>query len=169
MTSNILSNMGLGNLDIGIILIVLTVLTIASIVLMGIFISKEEKLRKKYQIFMRGKEASSLEQDIIDLYNDNKGLKEKITQNRRDIKALYKREQKDMQRVGLVKYDAYQQMGGNLSFALALLNEDNDGFVINSVHSTEGCYMYIKDIRSGNCEIELGKEERAALEEAMGV
>lgn len=169
MTSNILSSMGLGNLDIGIILIVLTVLTIASIVLMGIFISKEEKLRKKYQIFMRGKEASSLEQDIIDLYNDNKGLKEKITQNRRDIKALYKREQKDMQRVGLVKYDAYQQMGGNLSFALALLNEDNDGFVINSVHSTEGCYMYIKDIRSGNCEIELGKEERAALEEAMGV
>jgi len=167
MTSNILESMGLGNLDIGIVLIVLIVLTIASIVLLGVFISKEEKLRKKYQIFMRGKEASSLEQDIIDLYNDNKGLKEKITQNRRDIKALYKREQKDLQRVGLVKYDAYQQMGGNLSFALALLNEENDGFIINSVHSTEGCYMYIKDIRSGNCEIELGKEERAALEEAM--
>ncbi len=169
MTSNVLSSMGLGNLDIGIVIIVLTVLTIASIVLLGVFISKEEKLRKKYQIFMRGKEASSLEQDIIDLYNDNKGLKEKITQNRRDIKALYKREQKDLQRVGLVKYDAYQQMGGNLSFALALLNEDNDGFVINSVHSTEGCYMYIKDIKAGNCEIELGKEERSALEEAMGV
>ncbi len=167
MTSNILESMGLGNLDIGIVLIVLIVLTIASIVLLGVFISKEEKLRKKYQIFMRGKEASSLEQDIIDLYNDNKGLKEKITQNRRDIKALYKREQKDLQRVGLVKYDAYQQMGGNLSFALALLNEENDGFIINSVHSTEGCYMYIKDILSGNCEIELGKEERAALEEAM--
>ena len=60
-------------------------------------------------------------------------------------------------------------MGGNLSFALALLNEDNDGFVINSVHSTEGCYMYIKDIKSGACEIELGKEERAALDEAMEV
>ena len=169
MTSNVLNSMGLGGLDIGLIMIVLMVLTIISIALMIVFIVKEEKLRKKYMIFMRGKEASSLEQDIIDLYNDNKELKERITQNRRDIKNLYKRETKDFQRVGLVKYDAYQQMGGNLSFALALLNEDNDGFVINSVHSTEGCYMYIKDIKSGACEIELGKEERAALDEAMEV
>ena len=169
MTSNVLNSMGLGGLDIGLIMIVLMVLTIISIALMIVFIVKDEKLRKKYMIFMRGKEASSLEQDIIDLYNDNKELKERITQNRRDIKNLYKRETKDFQRVGLVKYDAYQQMGGNLSFALALLNEDNDGFVINSVHSTEGCYMYIKDIKSGACEIELGKEERAALDEAMEV
>ncbi len=169
MSSNLLNSMGLGGLDIGIVLIVLAALTLISIVLLIVFISKEEKIRKKYLIFMRGKEASSLEQDIIDLYNDNRELKEKIGQNRKDIKALYKREQKDFQRVGLVKYDAYQQMGGNLSFALALLNEDNDGFVINSVHSTEGCYMYIKDIKSGSCEIELGKEERAALEEAMAI
>ena len=169
MSSNLLNSMGLGGMDIGIVLIALTALTLISIVLLVVFISKEEKIRKKYLIFMRGKEASSLEQDIIDLYNDNRELKEKIGQNRKDIKALYKREQKDFQRVGLIKYDAYQQMGGNLSFALALLNEDNDGFVINSVHSTEGCYMYIKDIKSGACEIELGKEERAALEEAMAI
>ena len=169
MTSNVLNSMGLGGLDIGLIMIVLMLLTIISIAVLIVFIVKEEKLRRKYMIFMRGKEASSLEQDIIDLYNDNKELKERITQNRRDIKNLYKRETKDFQRVGLVKYDAYQQMGGNLSFALALLNEDNDGFVINSVHSTEGCYMYIKDIKSGACEIELGKEERAALDEAMEV
>ncbi len=169
MNNNLLNSMGLGGLDIGIVLITMVALTLISIVLLVIFIVKEEKIRKKYLIFMRGKEASSLEQDIIDLYNDNRELKEKIGQNRKDIKALYKREQKDFQRVGLVKYDAYQQMGGNLSFALALLNEDNDGFVLNSVHSTEGCYMYIKDIRSGACEIELGKEERAALEEAMAI
>jgi len=169
VSSNLLNNMGLGGMDIGIVLIALTALTLISIVLLVVFISKEEKIRKKYLIFMRGKEASSLEQDIIDLYNDNRELKEKIGQNRKDIKTLYKREQKDFQRVGLIKYDAYQQMGGNLSFALALLNEDNDGFVINSVHSTEGCYMYIKDIKSGACEIELGKEERAALEEAMAI
>ena len=169
MTSNLLNSIGLGGIDIGIILIALMALTLIALILLIVFIIKEEKLRKKYQIFMRGKEATSLEQDIIDLYNDNKELKERITQNRKDIKILYKREQKDLQRIGLVRYDAYQQMGGNLSFVLALLNEDNDGFVINSVHSTEGCYMYIKDIKSGSCEIELGKEEREALEEAMGV
>ena len=141
MTSNLLNSMGLGNMDIGIVLIVMCVLLIAAIVVLVLFITREEKLRKKYLIFMRGKEASSLEEDIINLYNDNKALKEKITQNRRDIKALYKLQRKNVQKIGLVKYDAYQQMGGLLSFALVLLDEDNNGLVLNSVHSTEGWGM----------------------------
>ncbi len=167
MTSNLLNSMGLGNLDIGIVLIVMCVLLIAAIVLLIVFIDKEEKLRKKYMIFMRGKEASSLEEDIINLYNDNKALKEKITLNRKDIKILYKKQKKNFQNIGLVRYDAYQQMGGCLSFALVLLDEDNNGFILNSVHSTEGCYMYTKEIKEGTCEIELGKEEKKALEQAM--
>lgn len=167
MTSNLLNSMGLGNMDIGIVLIVMCVLLIAAIVLLVLFITKEEKLRKKYLIFMRGKEASSLEEDIINLYNDNKALKEKITQNRRDIKTLYKLQRKNVQKIGLVKYDAYQQMGGLLSFALVLLDEDNNGLVLNSVHSTEGCYTYIKDIKGGECELELGKEEKEALQQAV--
>ena len=59
MSSNLLNNMGLGGMDIGIVLIALTALTLISIVLLVVFISKEEKIRKKYLIFMRGKEASS--------------------------------------------------------------------------------------------------------------
>ena len=51
--------------------------------------------------------------------------------------------------VGIIKYDAFQQMGGKLSFSLALLDENNNGFIINSVHSTEGCYSYTKEIKNG--------------------
>lgn len=167
MTSNLLNSMGMQNLDIGIVLIVMCVLLIAAIVLLIVFITKEEKLRKKYQIFMRGKEATSLEEDIINLYNDNKALKEKITLNRKDIKVLYKKQKRDFQNIGLVRYDAYQQMGGMLSFALVLLDEDYNGFILNSIHSAEGCYMYTKVITEGVCEVELGKEEKEALEQAM--
>ena len=70
--------------------------------------------------------------------------------------------------MGIVKYDAFNQMGGQLSFSLALLDENNNGFIINSVHSTEGCYSYTKEIKNGESSISLGKEEEEALATAIG-
>ena len=59
-------------------------------------------------------------------------------------------------------------MGGKLSFSIALLDENNNGFILNSVHSAEGCYTYTKEIKNGNCKISLGEEEEKALKIAMG-
>ena len=70
--------------------------------------------------------------------------------------------------MGIVKYNAFKGMGGNLSFALALLDYTNTGFVINSVHSREGCYLYIKDVDRGQTDVALGNEEKMALEQALG-
>ena len=72
------------------------------------------------------------------------------------------------QKVGIIKYDAFSQMGGKLSFCLALLDENNNGFILNSVHSTEGCYSYTKQIIGGESKIDLGKEEAEALQMAIG-
>lgn len=62
-----------------------------------------------------------------------------------------------------MKYDAFNEMGGKLSFSLAMLNGKDDGFVLNAVHSREGCYTYIKEIVSGNSIIVLADEEQEAL------
>ena len=69
--------------------------------------------------------------------------------------------------MGLIKYDAFHEMGGKLSFALAMLDGNNTGFVINSMHSREGCYTYIKEIIDGKSYIPLGAEEQKALNQAM--
>ena len=67
----------------------------------------------------------------------------------------------------MIKYDAFNQMGGKLSFALALLNEENDGVVLNSVHSPEGNFTYVKEILEGKSELELAVEEKQALDRAL--
>ena len=67
----------------------------------------------------------------------------------------------------MVKYDAFHEMGGKLSFSLALLDQKNDGFIINAMHSREGCYTYIKEILNGNSIIVLAEEEKEALNLAM--
>ncbi len=169
MSSEFLSNIGLGGVDIGYILLGVVVLCIILIIVTIVQIAKTNKLRKKYEKFMQGKDAKSLEKDIIGLYEDNKFLKANVDKNKHDIRRLYKNMESTFQKVGIVKYDAFQQMGGKLSFSLALLNENNDGFILNSVHSSEGCYSYTKEIKGGECSISLGDEEEKALNIAMGI
>jgi hypothetical protein len=72
------------------------------------------------------------------------------------------------QKSGLVKYDAFNELGGKLSFSLALLNETNDGYMLNVVHNRDGCYIYMKEIVKGNSVIMLTEEENQALAMAMG-
>ena len=71
------------------------------------------------------------------------------------------------QKCGVVKYDAFKELGGQLSFAYALLNDSNTGFVMNCIHSREGSYTYIKDIVRGECELPLSEEEAEAVKNAI--
>lgn len=168
MNSELLNYIGLGSLDIGYIFIGMAVLIIILMILIIIQIVNTSKLKKKYMKFMQGKDAKSLEKDIIGLYEDNKFIKAAAEKNKKDIRELYKNLESAFQKVGIVKYDAFQQMGGQLSFSLALLDENDNGFILNSVHSTDGCYSYTKEIKNGHCSITLGEEEKEALDMAMG-
>lgn len=168
MTSNLLQSIGLGGLDIAYVLIGMLVLIIVLLVLMVIQFSRLNKLQKKYMKFMKGKDAKSLEQDIEGLYDDNDYIKQEAEKNRKDIREIQKRMEYCYQKLGVVKYDAFSQMGGQLSFCLALLNEKDDGFILNSVQSSEGCYTYTKEVKKGECAITLGEEEKKALDQAMG-
>ena len=58
-------------------------------------------------------------------------------------------------------------MGGQLSFALAMLDRKNNGFLLNTVHNREGSYTYVKEILDGKSEINLSEEEEKALNKAI--
>ncbi|MBQ9928190.1 MAG: DUF4446 family protein [Lachnospiraceae bacterium] len=169
MNNSFLNNIGMGNLDIGIVLLVLIIVIIALLVISIVNICSISKMKKKYKSFMKGKSAKSLEDEIVGLFEDNKFIKSSIEKNKKDIRTLYKNMESTFQKMGVVKYDAFNQMGGKLSFCLALLDENNNGFIINSVHSTEGCYSYTKAVKLGESDIPLGKEEKEALDMAMGI
>lgn len=167
MNSNFLNSIGLGSLDIGFILLGLLVVSIILLVLIIVCFVQISKFKKKYIKFMLGKNGANLENDIMTLYDDNKYMKLSIDKNREDIKELFKKHETAFQKVGLVKYDAFTEMGGKLSFALALLDEKNNGFIINSVHSSEGCYSYTKRIKDGDSQLALSNEEKVAVERAV--
>ena len=128
-----------------------------------------KKLKKKYRIFMEGKDAKSLEDTLIKRLDEVDDLLEANHKNEKSIEVLMKKMKFTYQKMGLVKYDAFHEMGGKLSFSLAMLNEKNDGYIINAMHTREGCYTYIKEIVDGNSIIVLSDEETEALNMAMGV
>lgn len=163
MNSNILNKLGLGNIDVGLILIIFFALLLVILIWLILQSISYKKIKNKYNKFMQGKNAKNLESDIFLLFEDNKLIKSILSKNEKDISSLFENMEYTFQKVGIVKYDAFHQMGGNLSFCLVLLNKNNDGFVLNSVHSTEGCYTYTKEIKAGICSISLGKEEEEAL------
>lgn len=168
MNSNILQSIGLGNLDIAYLFLILLIFIVVLFIIIILQMKKLNRLQKRLSKFMTGKDAKSLEKDIVGLYEDNKFLKINVDKNKKDIRTLYKNMEHAFQKIGLIKYDAFQQMGGKLSFSLALLDENNNGFILNSVHSTEGCYTYTKEIKNGECAISLGEEEQQALDMAIG-
>ena len=142
------------------VLLILFILTIVNIVQM-------KKLKKNYRIFMSGKDAKTLEDTLIQRLDQVDSLLESNEENDSNIKVLSKNMQRTYQKMGLIKYDAFHEMGGKLSFSLAMLDMRNNGFIINAMHTREGCYTYIKEIIDGNSVIVLSEEEQEALKRAM--
>lgn len=153
-----------------VLLYLVIVLLIMQVVFIGIVINlqmKHKRMQATYQIFMRGKDGKSLEKGFLEQFKTVEKLERAVKQNTRDIDTIYKRMKTHYQKIGIVRYDAFQEMGGNLSFVLTMLDENNNGWVFNAMHSREGCYTYIKEIIKGESYMELGEEERESLKKAM--
>lgn len=143
------------------VMIILLILLIVNMV-------KTNKIRKKYESFMVGKDGKSLEENLVKRIHQVEDLLVLEKKNEENIEKIFNNLQLNFQKVGMVKYDAFNEMGGKLSFSLAMLDQKNDGFIINAMHTREGCYTYIKEIIDGNSVIVLAEEEKEALNIAMG-
>ena len=141
----------------------LVILVVLLLILAIITMTKLRRLDRKYDYFMRGKDAETLEDIIMDEIDELRDLRAEDRSNKDSIRTLNRNFRASFQKYGIVKYNAFKGMGGNLSFALAVLDYTNSGFVMNCVHSREGCYLYIKEVDMGQTDIVLGNEEQESL------
>lgn len=150
------------------ILCISLLLSIVSIIVAVIAILNYRKLYNKYDYFMRGRDAESLEGLILQEQDDIEELKEADVYNKDNMRLMNRNIRSSFQKSGIVRYDAFDGMGGKMSFALALLDYTNTGFVLNCMHAREGCFLYVKEVDGGTTDTPLGTEEKAALEKALG-
>ena len=164
MESSIFDAIGI---DPGIIIIfVLGVLLIVLIYMIKISM-KMSRFMKKYKMFMRGMDGASLERAFAARFNQMDILEENSRTHLEEIRKIKEVQNITLNKVAIVKYDAFKEMGGKLSFALAMLDKENNGFVMNAIHSSDGCYTYVKEIVKGESYVVLGEEEKEALRQAV--
>ena len=164
MESSILNAIGI---DPGIIIIIVLVAILFLFMYMIKASMSMSRFMKKYKIFMRGQDGISLERSFINKFNQLDTLSENSKNHMEEIRRLKEIQNLTLNKYAIVKYDAFKEMGGKLSFALAMLDKENNGFVLNAIHSREGCYTYIKEIVKGESYVVLGEEEKEALRQAV--
>lgn len=158
---------GLFSVDTLYVILGMAVVMAVMLVFLIINSVKIKKMKLTYTSFMSGKDGKSLEEVILKRFKEVDELKKEDAAKKVQLDDINESLRYAFSKMGMVKYDAFNEMGGKLSFALALLDNRNNGFLINAMHSREGCYTYVKEIINGESYINLGEEEKKALNKAI--
>ncbi|MBU4274287.1 DUF4446 family protein [Patescibacteria group bacterium] len=127
------------------------------------------KFRKKITLLLEGKKIKNLEDVILNQLQKTKKQEADIADLTSKIKKLENISEKTFQKIGMLRFNPFNDMGGNQSFVIALLDNQNNGFVISSLFIKEGNRVYAKSIKSGQSNYPLSDEEKEALDRAMNV
>ncbi len=151
-------------LEANIIYIVLGLgaISLLFLILIVILFVKNGKLKKRYNEFMRGTEA-----DIEGLLRESIEKSTSIQESHKYVKDSIARMQvqldKCVQKVGIVRYGAIPGLGADLSFVVALLDDKDNGVVVNGIYTRDGSYTYAKEIVAGKSKHTLSDEENEAI------
>lgn len=151
----------------GILMVLLLVVVIILLICVFNLSLGLNRLNRKYTLFMKGKDGQSLERLFKRKFDLIEKLVRSTDDNGEEIEKIWKVMDKSLNKYGIVKYDAFEDMGGKLSFVLAMLDKNNTGFLLNAIHSRENCFLYIKEIVNGESYVVLSEEEIEALKQAV--
>lgn len=148
----------------------LTIASLMAVLLIGfiVLIVKFANLSKKYKKFMKKLgNGKNLEDDLENYMYRVDRVEKQNAEICNQIKTLDTDLTKCIQKIGIVRYSAFKDTGSDLSFALALLDENNDGVVLNGIYSREMSNIYAKPIQNGKSTYTVSEEEAQAIQKAI--
>jgi hypothetical protein len=150
---------------VGWLVLVALLLAVAALVVAGIALNGQRKVKRAYQTFSMGSRDDVL--TLLQRHIDEVGLlRSDVRSLRRFSDELRQLHRGAVSRVGTVRYDAFEDMGGRLSFSTALLDEDGDGVVLTAINGRTDTRSYAKPIVGWASRHNLSVEEEAAIERA---
>lgn len=148
-------------MNINLILIIIAIVWLLFLTILTLWIFF---VLKKLVKDSKNKDFIKILKSIWNIQSDNfkniKDLDFKIEQLKNETKL-------HVQKVGLIKFNPFNETGGDHSFSLALLDGNKNGIIITSLHTRERTRLYLKEVLSGKTKLELSKEEEKALKIAL--
>ena len=152
-----------------VIILVLSIITVLLAVLTLVVLKREKNLRRRYNFFMgaNSRPDINLETTVREYIDQAREIDRKYSGLLSCMEDMKSNMDKCLQKIGVVRYNPFSEMGGKLCFAIAVLDGENNGFVLNGIHSRTGSYTYAKPISNGQSEYTLSAEELEALRIAL--
>lgn len=150
-------------IDMRVVLIAFSILLIVFIVLVISLWSKLNKLRKTYTTMLNGTSNMNVEEALIELQEKAAALNARNDANQQQIATIVQQMKKMKSHIGIHRYNAFAESGSDLSFSVAILDEQLDGVVLTGIHNREETYVYAKPITQGQSTYTLSPEEKEAI------
>lgn len=140
-----------------------SIIVLFLVVITMIQLSKLSKMRRRYEVMMSGNGVDDLESLLIDLKMQLDGVEDEQSSHRKTLKGLSTQLHSVKGHVGVKRYNAFGERGNDLSFSLAIIDNNSDGVVLTSIYNRENSYIYSKPLQSGESSISLSEEEKEAI------
>lgn len=155
------------NIEILILTVLILAISLIAIALSVRSYIKYSSLERRYELFMSGRDAESLEEFFLDIQSAVDHLMDENKRIKDNIKELKKLSKISYQKIGIQKYDAFEEKTGKRSFAFCMLDYTNTGFIMTCQNTGSGTIIFVKEVDSGSTTVKLGPEEEKALNIAM--
>lgn len=149
------------------IFLVLLVLLITSSTIFTVLSVRLKRLHASYQVLIEGAEGKNMEELLLDYAERYRQLSERLASLEKAQAEAAVKSLKHIQRVGLIRFNAFDDVGSNQSFSVALLDAQNDGIVISSLYGRAESRLYAKPVTGGKSSYTLSEEEKQAIHQAM--
>ena len=156
------------NIEINIFEVIILIINVMLLILYILNCMKLSKLRKNYATFMtklgKGENINEMLEGYVKNVDEIKAENKEIIEY---CQKLDNRSNDYLKKMGMVRYNAYKDTGSNLSFALAILDNENNGFVLNGIYARDNSNIYAKPVVNGKSEYVLSNEEEEAIRKAI--
>ena len=144
------------------------IITIILLLLIITMMAKLSSLNKKYKKFLEKLgNGNNIEEDLETYMYRVEKVEKQNAEIANYVKTLDEDLTRCIQKVGIVRYNAFKDTGSDLSFTLALLDEHNDGVVLNGIYSREMSNIYAKPVENGESSYTMSEEEKLAVQKAI--
>lgn len=149
------------------ILLGLCLISLIILILQIVYINKQKKLEKKYKYFMKNSKGENIENSIVSYMDRIDKVKAESDIMKKSYEDMNERLKVCMQKYSIQRYRAFEDIGSDLSYSIALLNEDNDGLILTGIYGRNESTTYAKPIEKGISRYDLSSEEKQVLENAI--
>lgn len=153
--------------NIEIALLTIFLISLILLICVIVLVAQQMKMRRKYAEMMKGKDVSDFESVVIRIQEELKQLKTNEQEQEKRIDAIREQMKYMKANVGMIRYNAFDQRGNDLSFSLAILDEQMNGVVLTGLHNREESYIYAKPLEKGQSKYALSPEEKSVIDQAV--